>query len=641
MNPKISLYIFIAISIGCTLISLSSTVFFGDVGDGTHLGVTDLPYSPPPIVEEATPKPETPTSVIEESSATSNPIAELLTAEKYLSKQGWRPEVTDDRCVVEFPKTRGEPHTATEYELMLNRNSSLYVMRFENTLEYFKQSLFPKCEERHYTAVKSAGPRPDQHTAVNQVTRMWKERAPASSIVAALKESCRWVASESSSGEASQWALADTLRKAGYVRSAFDCIPTAKLKYTCYHHAQYDHYFSRGRDISIKISNKVVKSPQTIGATTYSRKYQKPWFSTANVCMTCETEKKHWMDPSKFCHATLWSVGSANPTRELEAKHRGGRHALWYDREGGFQFGGIVPSNVTRSHYYHGTTIFLPTFSNNNVGHCLHDAFWAFMSVLLSLDSLKMPKPFRVMADETFFDDTCPYFSVLASLAVKNYLPSGFIEKNPTTVTDRNQERVYACFEKMIFTGSDRKGIGSGQPEGRRWNVAGATRRMVFDALGVPGHSKLTLPRAQLRVALYSRRDVYRRSFDNFGALLESVTHTLRALQQPDPIVITSFSMSSLAQIRMVYDIDILVTVQGSHIQNSLFMPPDAWLVEVSPCLARSVSFLARYGMFLPNQKHVQLEICAPILNLAGDKHGQNLTLCPHHFLRINQIVTD
>jgi hypothetical protein len=43
--------------------------------------------------------------------------------------------------------------------------------------------------------------------------------------------------------------------------------------------------------------------------------------------------------------------------------------------------------------------------------------------------------------------------------------------------------------------------------------------------------------------------------------------------------------------------------------------------------------------MFLPLQKHYQMQLCKPMLNLSGNKYGQNLTLCPQHLATLRDDV--
>ena len=55
-----------------------------------------------------------------------------------------------------------------------------------------------------------------------------------------------------------------------------------------------------------------------------------------DVCMTCEREGKFFMLPDRRCHTTLWSLGGNDGTIRMKQ----GRHRVFKDRHGGFQYGG-------------------------------------------------------------------------------------------------------------------------------------------------------------------------------------------------------------------------------------------------------------------------------------------------------------
>ena len=79
----------------------------------------------------------------------------------------------------------------------------------------------------------------------------------------------------------------------------------------------------------------------------------------------------------------------------------------------------------------------------------------------------------------------------------------------------------------------------------------------------------------------------------------------------------------------MVSKIDVLLTVQGSHVQNSLFMPHDAVIVEVAHCGASRVSFLRRYGPYFDSQRYIYFPVCdGLVVNSLAEPVEQNLTLC-------------
>ena len=90
---------------------------------------------------------------------------------------------------------------------------------------------------------------------------------------------------------------------------------------------------------------------------------------------------------------------------------------------------------------------------------------------------------------------------------------------------------------------------------------------------------------------------------------------------------------------------DILITAQGAHEQIvSLFGPPHQSVIEICPCQGTQTSFVGKYGMFLKdqnqNQRLQQLQVCSPMINFVDvDVTEQNVTLCPHHLTRLEEMV--
>ena len=91
----------------------------------------------------------------------------------------------------------------------------------------------------------------------------------------------------------------------------------------------------------------------------------------------------------------------------------------------------------------------------------------------------------------------------------------------------------------------------------------------------------------------------------------------------------------------MVSKIDVLLTVQGSHVQNSLFMPHDAVIVEVAHCGASRVSFLRRYGPYFDSQRYIYFPVCdGLVVNSLAEPVEQNLTLCGDQLRQIQHKLT-
>ena len=397
-----------------------------------------------------------------------------------------------------------------------------------------------------------------------------------------------------------------------------------------------------------KIAVSEQKKLNTIGNSVYYRERKGSWVSLKNVCVSCDVHREAWMDHRRPCHTTVWGVGKE--IKELASRHRKGRPSIYKEQQAAFQYGGTTgkgewgvftatPDTEVVS-WYAGTAVYLAAFSNPNVGHALHDALFAFLSVASSLDAIStslvdLPSPYRIIIEPDFFRNSIRFYSTFAMLFATTLKP-------PIEVFLHNQHS-HSCFESIIFTGGDRemKGVSvSG-----RGTTTERFRRAVYTALntlGRPSGAIATLIGGVVskpRVFLYARHEVHRRSLVNFGDLYVGVADVLRGEGLPAPTIITTMTLHPLQQAELFAQIDILVTVQGAHMQNSIFMPPTGGVIELSPCRARKTSFLHRYGKMLPKQNHVQLEVCFPSVNLGKDKYAQNLTLCSHHIGSVAKLL--
>ncbi|KAJ9472846.1 hypothetical protein DIPPA_21641 [Diplonema papillatum] len=409
-----------------------------------------------------------------------------------------------------------------------------------------------------------------------------------------------------------------------------------------------------GSSAAERLSSLTVRTVVKVGQLPRSEYYRKGklgWIGLKNVCLSCEAERDPWMDHRRPCHTTVWTLHGA--IRELAAPQRKGRHSIYKQRQAAFQHGGSLSDPAQPVVHYEGTHLYLSAYPQQNVGHALHDALFLFASVLLSLGDVKShlfdypgtPAAVRVIIEPDFYRNSMLYYSVLAAVLTRTatgappfvfeHVRTGGLRHPPEAGGERA-----ACsfFDGLIFTGEDRELKGAGVAGGSRVATVLGMRRAIGGVLdGLlprrderphehPAHSP-----PPVRVYLYGRTDVYRRSIVNFDDLIASVSRGLANSGIPPITVIPTTLLPPLGQVQLFRSIDVLLTIQGAHMQTSLFMPADGAVIEISPCAARKTSFLRRYGTMLPTQNHVQMEICFPSVNLLSDKYAQNVTLCPHH----------
>ena len=144
---------------------------------------------------------------------------------------------------------------------------------------------------------------------------------------------------------------------------------------------------------------------------------------------------------------------------------------------------------------------------------------------------------------------------------------------------------------------------------------------------------QLSGKRLRPQVYVYGRNDMHRRSIDNIGELIFAVAKVTSSLGLDNPLVVHSFSdLSPLEQVKTFAGMDVLVTVQGAHMQNSIFMPSDGVVLEVSPCLAKkNILFSAVWHLLAQTKALVPSDLRRPPINTCCDKYSKNLTLCGRH----------
>jgi hypothetical protein len=212
------------------------------------------------------------------------------------------------------------------------------------------------------------------------------------------------------------------------------------------------------------------------------------------------------------------------------------------------------------------------------------------------------------------------------------------------------------CFESIVFAGRDRGGRHGGHETLARQHVAEKLRLAVLtavgEAVGRPGLAESVAnsrhPSWFPRIFVYGRNDMYRRSLDNPTALYNQVLQVAldeyrgwlqngrTDTQFPTPVLITTFTTSTPQQLAMLADVDILVSVQGAHLQSTFVMHPHSAILELAPCHSPRTSFISRYGPMHPQQLYEQILICSTKLNLLEkDKRAQNVTLCPSDLSKV------
>ena len=582
-----------------------------------------------------------------------------------------------------------------------------------------------------------AVPGPVRVALEGQISRLLKQPA---ALAVALQDVCTWPGLSSS--VELRWPFGDRIREAlapHSLRDVVDCVahePTAlasrpgesanyvgtgdhhdaaRYEYvaTCHHlpsmaaaPASFELPLKLGVDADLNARRQKLSSlpysdvrsmPQSYsGYPSKSPKSQDvsigraSWLHLKGVCLTFEAKGQWFMNAKRPRHPTLWSVGADLPI--VKAAARKGRHKIFLDREGAFQYGGILPVDdhpastvVTLA----GTTLLASPFDINNVGHEINDGGWGY-SIPAAVEARArnaskdrqggmFPMPFRMLVDSQFYRRSGKMYAFMAEIGARAWLELGApgrssssrldgsgVIVNPLSYEDLNLMRHAAadmpsspgengassaapgtgsavkvlCFDHLVITGNDRNGFGARKVS--RTAVANTIRATAFRALRLsPALYEGNVPRLP-KVFVYGRHDVHRRSIDNYGELVHKVTEITASFGLEKPVVIPSFTTSAFAQVELFSQIDVLVTMQGAHMQTSLFMPADGVLVEIAPCRSKRTSFVSRYGMFLPSMVLRQLMVCSPVINLDHeDKRSQNVTLCGHHLVELEAMLRE
>jgi hypothetical protein len=508
--------------------------------------------------------------------------------------------------------------------------------------------------------------------------------------IEALRGACDWPTPRVGEGTEA-WEPGDAGRRLiGSMQEAFDCNPPGQIAATAHHlpgsikhlrgssQAYNLHHRLLGR---LRVPIPVIPStgktaapsthsypslvvPSSVAYRTqgfqaeakYSRPRKSGWIRLDNVCMTCETgHREFFMNPKRRCQLTLWSIGSI--LLGIESKSRQGRHSIYKEREGGFQFGGQRhPADTAGALVMRGTTFFDTSFAVDNVGHVIRDAVWSFHVSGLVRRKGKFSEPYHMMIDGDFFNASSNYyaFTTLAS-GLRLFRGDGVDES--IDAGELNQPRVASggtppillnpvsagvekmvCFESVVFAGRDRGGHNGGYVN--KAEVAANLRSEVLSFLNLDPIVVSGEIRRIPRVYIYGRQEVHRRHLDNLGQLTAALAEVTHALDAPPPTVITTFYMEPARQIELMAGIDILVSIQGAHLEQHLFMPLDAVIIEIAACHSTQTSFVSRYGTYHPKQKFKQMRLCHPLINFSDrDKRAQDLLLCPHHLRQLQDDV--
>jgi hypothetical protein len=412
------------------------------------------------------------------------------------------------------------------------------------------------------------------------------------------------------------------------------------------------------------------RQPNNFHESTFGRIPKKAsWITATNMCASCEPPPgAYYMASRHSCYFTLWGVGDSAKLHKLTSTSRGGRNVIFKERISSYQYGGILSPKkfaalvddkdrpFTSSWYVNGTTVWLGPYEFNNPGHVIHDALWTWQLALMLPDiyntdpnrqkspSPVYPAPIRAVLSHDFETLSSEYFGVLSWMIAtgeaqrrNSTLNVERIERSPFPSTF-DLKRPLVCFEKLVIPGQDRHVDGGGL--GLRQVVAKRLRQHVFSALHKHEHTYGDRERKP-RIGIYGRNDVYRRSIDNTDVLLEIVANVARRHHLPPPSTVGTFDVSPEEQFRLMESIDVFVAIQGSHLQNSLFMPDDGAIVELAPCRAEFVSFMRRYGKYLDSQSYTYLSLCDNVMINYSEKDAasQNVTLCPQVAGRINDAV--
>lgn len=479
-----------------------------------------------------------------------------------------------------------------------------------------------------------------------------------------FKDACRWEVTKSTD----IWTLGDHARKAVHLQSVVDCTPKRPLPATTHHlptsAARWRNYtawinkhvrYPTAGDSKVSgeaATHPIYIQPVLRGPSVYTSKARSSYFSVENICMTCDDQSKpHWsLDHSRPCQTTLWTVnGDKWANKMLAAASNKGRHKIFKDREGGFQYGGQlgVLKNVSMMR---GTTFFLMLYGAPNVGHIIHDAAWAPIASMLARSAAKYKPPFHAMIDPDHTRHSNSYYTMLVLAGALGRLGKGDGRNTPRGAglsrplllnPTATKKRLMLCFENAVFGGIDRNGNGAfWNHRVSRFEVAGAIRADALRFAGVASDIVDGTARRPPQLYVYGRSEVYRRSVDNIGALASAMLEVTTELGLPDPIVISSFYAHPEAQVELMSRIDMLLSVQGAHLEQALFMPKDSAVLEFAQCFSRRTSFISRYGAFHEDQVYKQDVVCHPRINLSDkDKRAQNLTLCPRMIVSLQDEV--
>jgi hypothetical protein len=430
------------------------------------------------------------------------------------------------------------------------------------------------------------------------------------------------------------------------------------------------------------------------------------WVTINNVCATCESQssrRQFFMNPLHSCHLTLWAVGTpdAHSIRKLVSQSRRYRNAIFKEREGAFQYGGswgpircsdqinnksnehdeddvsggadatsrarsrtqsAVLSNCTAagryldekdethfdiSGYVAGTTTLVPSFHVDNVGHVIHDALWALQLTLMfltgELNSTGGASPGTALFSHEFEEVSSDFFGFFSTLqtirAVNRASSPARALRSPFSSLPWRRGAI--CFERLVVGGQDRHVDGGGS--GLRHVVARSIRREVFSLLDASTAVRYQSKSDDVQIFFYGRNDMHRRSIDNPHMLIEAISAVTDKMGLPPVRVISTFGISPARQVLLAREMDFFLTIQGAHLQHSLFMPHDGVIFEIAPCRSEGVSFLRRYGRYMESQTHVFFPLCDDvIINFSEEADkipDQNLTLCQEHVMEISNRV--
>lgn len=401
-----------------------------------------------------------------------------------------------------------------------------------------------------------------------------------------------------------------------------------------------------------RISTTTEKTVNDFSKTSVFRRVPKhgSWVYGDYLYATCE-QRSFFSDkvfpffffPNHTCVMVLWTSGTpdANSIGKLKSYSRKGRNAIFKEREGTFVYGGAVSERLRSTIpivQVRGTSILNGAFAVDNVGHVIHDALWALQVALAAPDTFpKVLEPispfkdsFQMIFGQDFTRVSSAYYGLVSSLL-------GLGEESSSQEPMRQTKSVQfpLCFEegkcmlsfdRLLLPGQDRHLDGGGA--GLRQSTALRLRQHVFEGIQVDANRRR---RHRPQILIYGRNDVHRRSIDNMQALFQVATNIAQQLQLPPPVIIDTFSRPVVEQIAIMSAADVMLSIQGSHQQNSLFMPEDAVIVEIAPCRAHRVSFLQRYGPYLKTHAYWYAPLCDGVLvNYCDpDPVSQNVTLCP------------